>query len=565
MSIFYIVQFIRLNKGMDIKKSVTKITAYFCIFGVVLLSNAPAVSAYEAHVVGVTATIIDTDVNISPDGGDFCNDGKLKVELESDMEGVGIFYTTDGSEPRCGRSAEYSGPFTLLRGATVKAVACFGDKQGQVRAEVFDVSSDYCQTSLKINKVYYYADANHGGRSSDTDSEWVEIYNPTKEDVNLKDWTICNSESCDKLASRNLVIGAQKYAVIAYAESTWKYWNMPEDAVKLNLSSVIGSGLGNTADMLILKDAAGKTVDQMNWGKADKKWNNFDGGVWAQGVAIAQPGTVLGRSTNGHDTDRASDWEAYELPRVNVNYPNGGETWIIGKYYTIEWNADNPNGDDDDLSVDIYYSADSGKTWATVVRNTENDGEYSWRLPLAIKENGSNYFAVSAMARIKVVATDYGRNFMLTAKDMSDEDFCPPIDKSLLTAEELELLSETDTTGMLIVDSKTAQEMEKNSTTKTEGEDKKEGASFTPNDMLNREEDDFAMDDAKENDDDGQAGAGEKESAESGLRTVLLGEAAGEDVSQGIAGAVAAGSGMGAGDELIVPDGDINIEFNLHS
>lgn len=548
---------------MDIKKSVTKITAYFCIFGVVLASNAPAVSAYEAHVVGVTATIIDDEVDISPDGGDYCNDGKLRVELESAMEGAEIFYTTDGSEPQCGRAIGYSGPFTLLRGTTVKAAVCYGGKRGPVRTAAFDVSSEYCETSLKINKVYYYADASHGGKSSDADSEWFEIYNPTKEDMNIKDWSVCNSESCDKLASRDLVIGAKGYALVAYKESTWKYWNVPDDTVKINLPSVIGSGLGNTADMLLIKDASGNIVDQMNWGKADTRWNNYGAGVWTKGVVTAELGTILGRSANGRDTDSASDWEVFELPKVTVEYPNGGETWIVGKYYTIAWTADNSNGGDDGLSVDIYYSADSGKTWATVVKNTENDGKYEWRLPLAIKENGSNYFAVSATARIKVVATDYERNFMLTAKDMSDGDFCPPIDKSLLTQEELDLLGETDTTGMMIVDSKTAQEMEKNSTTKTGNEDGEEDTSTTRNDMLNREEDDFAVD--GESDDDDKAGSGEKELMKSEPVSVLLGDGT-ENVSDGLQDTgLTIGSAFMAEDMLIVPDGDITIEFNLNS
>jgi hypothetical protein len=553
---------------MDVKKSVTKITAYVCILGVVLISNAPVVSAYEAHVMGVTATIIDNDVNISPDGGSFCNDGKLKIEIESDMEDTEIFYTTDGSEPKCGSGQEYSKPFTLLRSATVKAVACYGNKRGPVKTEVFDVSSDYCQKSLKINKVYYYADASHGDGTNDADNEWVEIYNPAKEDANIKGWSICNSESCDKLADRDLVIPAKGYAVVAYKRNTWGYWNIPGDVVKINLSSLIGSGLGNTADMLLIKDAKGNVIDQMNWGKANTMWNNYNDGVWAKGVLIASPGTIIGRITNGYDTDSASDWKIFKAPEVTVNYPNGGETWIIGKYYTIEWTADNPNGDDDDLSVDIYYSADSGKTWATVVKNTENDGEYKWRLPLAVKENGSNYFTVSNTARIKVVATDYGRNFMLTGKDVSDGDFCPPIDKSLLTDEELRLLEETDTTGMLIVDSKTAAEMEKNSTTKPVTGDDKEGAQIEKSDMLNREEDEFAINGEMSSDGDEKNGNKRKDGIKSVTDDVPLGKDLAK-VSNGItddskysAGQV---SGATADDMPIAPDGDIIIEFNLHS
>ena len=552
---------------MNIKQTATRITTYACITGVVLLSNAPAVSAYEAHVMNVTATIIDNRVSIGPDGGNFCNDGKLTVELTPKMEGAKVFYTTNGSEPKCGEGKTYSEPFTLLGSATVKAVACYDGKPGAVASEVFDVSASYCQNSLKINKVYYYADVNHGGVSRDYENEWVEIYNPTKGAVNLKGWSVCNSESCDTLATRDLAIPALGYAVVAYKENTWSYWNIPESVVKINLSSVIGSGLGNTADMVAIKNAAGEVVDQMNWGSANSRWNNYNSQVWGQGVSALAQGKILGRSTNGYDTDRAADWKVYELPSVGVQYPNGGETWIIGKSYTITWNAINPNGSADRLSIDIYYSTDSGKTWASVVKNTDNDGAYEWRLPLAISENGSNYFSSTSQARIKVVATDYGRNFMLTGKDISDRDFCPPIDKSLLTDEELQLLSETDTTGMLIVDSRTAAAMEANSSTQPASDNTKDSTEIKPSSMLNREEDEFALEEQGESD------KNDKDKKETDMQTETITKVQEKPVAvttvTPIVESVAADSMNGnvveSDDMPITPDGDMTIEFNLNS
>lgn len=552
---------------MNIKKIATKITTFFCITGVVLVSNAPAVSAYEAHVMNVTATIIDNGVSISPDGGKFCNDGKLKVELTANMEGAEVFYTTNGSEPKCGVGESYSEPFTLLGNATVKAAACYKGKQGPVAAESFEVSSEYCQTSLKINKVYYYADVNHGGISCDNENEWIEIYNPTKEDVNLKDWSVCNSESCDKLANRDLAIPAKGYAVVAYKENTWSFWNIPENVVKINLSSVIGSGLGNTADMLQIKNAAGEVVDQMNWGAANSRWSNYNTKVWGQGVSANAQGKILGRSTNGYDTDSSVDWKIFDLPSVGVKYPNGGETWIIGKTYTVKWMASNPNGDNADLGIDIYYSTDSGKTWANIVKNTANDGAYEWRLPLFIKDNGAKYFTVSKQSRIKVVATDYGRNFMLTGRDVSDRDFCPPIDKSLLTAEELQVLSETDTTGMMIVDSLTASAMETTDPSESSEDDSTE---IKKSDMLNKEEDEFSIDGQVEtNDDDGkdiepEAKVSDDSSVKDAESTLQVVDSMADAISDSDTAAVQAASAVA--DELpITPDGDMTIEFNLNS
>lgn len=563
---------------MNIKKVATKITTYICIGGVVLVGNAPAVSAYEAHVMNVTATIIDNSVSISPDGGNYCNDGKLTVELTPKMEGAKVFYTTNGSEPKCGESKIYSEPFTLLSSATVEAVACYDGKRGAVASEFFDVGVSYCQNSLKVNKVYYYADVNHGGISNDYENEWVEIYNPTKEAVNLKGWSVCNAESCDILADQDLAIPALGYAVVAYKENTWSYWNIPNNVVKINLSSVIGSGLGNTADMVAIKNAAGAVVDQMNWGAANSRWNNYNAQVWGQGISASAQGKILGRSTNGYDTDSAVDWNIYELPSVGVQYPNGGETWIIGKSYTITWKATNPNGTDDRLGIDIYYSTDSGKTWASVVKNTVNDGAYEWRLPLAISENGLNYFSATSQGRIKVVATDYGRNFMLTGRDISDRDFCPPIDKSLLTEEELKLLSETDTTGMLIVDSKTAAAMEANSATQTPSNSSENTGEIKPSNMLNREEDEFAIKEQGEVDKD------DKDKQKTDMQTEVMTKPQAEQKTVAVEAqvkqapaqvitsevkSIVAGledkNTVASDDMPITPDGDMTIEFNLNS
>jgi hypothetical protein len=48
-------------------------------------------------------------------------------------------------------------------------------------------------------------------------------------------------------------------------------------------------------------------------------------------------------------------------PVVTVNYPNGGETLIIGDNYNITWDANDQDGDD--LTYSLSYSNDSGETW----------------------------------------------------------------------------------------------------------------------------------------------------------------------------------------------------------
>lgn len=117
---------------------------------------------------------------------------------------------------------------------------------------------------------------------------------------------------------------------------------------------------------------------------------------------------------------------------VTVLVPNGGEVWWVGRSYDLNWEASNPNGDDSALKINLYYSNDSGASWGLIVAGTENDGSYLWRVPLFL-ENGT-YWVPSAKARLKVVA--YYESDEMCGWDISDEDFCPPIDYGLITPEE---------------------------------------------------------------------------------------------------------------------------------
>jgi len=303
-----------------------------------------------------------------------------------------------------------------------------------VTAEIQDGIADH----LVINKVYYDVDCGHG---SEIYNEWVEIYNPTDESIDITGWTITDNISSSTIPVSNPV-PAWGYAIITSEHSTWTKWHIPSGVVKITIGASIGNGLDNDADMLMLIDGGGNIVDQMNWGVPDTGWVNYNSDIWNPGAIDVAEGGILSRNPNGYDTDRASDWQEFDLPNVTVVVPNGGEIWSIGATSTIEWLAVNNNGRNSDLSIDIYYSADSGVSWATVVKGIANTGFYNWRVPLYI----GDYSIASSRARIKIAATDYTKNFMITAWDISDNDFCPPIDYDLLTAEELAILEQM---GML--------------------------------------------------------------------------------------------------------------------
>ena len=281
---------------------------------------------------------------------------------------------------------------------------------------------------IVINKVYYDVDKEHG---TEPYNEFIELYNPSRNEINLSNWTIGDNTSQDVIPS-GTIIPAHGYLLITGNSSTFGYWDIPDEVIKIVLSDgEIGNGLANTDDRVILKTPDGVEVDAMSYGTDTYAFN--------PSCPDVDEGHMLGRYPNGFDTDTAADWKDYGLPTVHVDYPNGGETFYVGRSYHIKWTATNPSGSNSDLLIDLYYSADSGATWANIVMSTENDGDYYWRVPLFIGEVGSGYYVPSAKGKIKAVAHNKN-NFMVNDWDMTDKDFCPPIDYSLLTPEEAEYL-----------------------------------------------------------------------------------------------------------------------------
>ena len=120
---------------------------------------------------------------------------------------------------------------------------------------------------------------------------------------------------------------------------------------------------------------------------------------------------------------------------IKVIVPNCGEVWWVGRSHDVTWTSKNLTCSDGFTpNISIWYSGDSGDTWGNIIQNTENDGVYNWRVSLYLLDG---YYVPSDKARVKIVAS-CPEDLRVINWDMSDCDFCPPIDFSLLTPEELE-------------------------------------------------------------------------------------------------------------------------------
>ncbi|NOY35741.1 MAG: hypothetical protein GXP44_02385 [bacterium] len=242
------------------------------------------------------------------------------------------------------------------------------------------VSSAISSWGLRLNKVYYDVAPDRGVEG---DNEWVEIFNQTSVPLDISGWSICDSDSCDVIPASD-PIPAMGYGVITASSTTWGYWYVPSEVVKIILpDGKIGNGLANEGDALFLKRPDGVVIDEMNW--------QSDTNVWDPGVPGVTKGDVLARVPNGYDTDQASDWKELVPPEVDLIYPDEDESysWYWNHNYEIQWTAVNPNGDDADLAIDLYYIKDvngdgeisGGDTKHNIVMGTANDGSEWWKLP----------------------------------------------------------------------------------------------------------------------------------------------------------------------------------------
>lgn len=115
---------------------------------------------------------------------------------------------------------------------------------------------------IVINEVAW------AGTSDDSNDEWIELYNPTSQEVDLSGWFI-EDDVTTKYTIPSGKIAPHGYFLI---EDT-------EDSVKnLTANAVIGLSLANAGDSLVLKDSAGVVVDSAN----------ISGGAWYAGNATSK-------------------------------------------------------------------------------------------------------------------------------------------------------------------------------------------------------------------------------------------------------------------------------------
>jgi hypothetical protein len=163
---------------------------------------------------------------------------------------------------------------------------------------------------LLLSELLY--DAPQSG--TDTDYEWVELYNPTAVSVNLTGWALQDNTAQDAVPS--FILPPGEYLVVAATAAGFAA-NYPGFTGNLvTLEGSIGNGLGNSGDRLTLLAPWGAAVDAMSYGD--------NTGVFDPPCPDVPAGQSLARVPSWQDTDTAADWFPQAVP--NPGAPGIGPT-----------------------------------------------------------------------------------------------------------------------------------------------------------------------------------------------------------------------------------------------
>jgi hypothetical protein len=170
---------------------------------------------------------------------------------------------------------------------------------------------DTTENKIIINEVYY----NVGNRTFESTSnaesegknEWIELYNPGSEAVNIKGYEIQTTIQSFTV-NANVSVPALGYALLSHDANTWHFWSVPtgDKIVTINLGGSPDDWLANSGDTVQLMNTDGNPVDEVTYGS---------GGVNINGLLVGQS---IQRIETAHDTDTPSDWKINPSPNPGI-------------------------------------------------------------------------------------------------------------------------------------------------------------------------------------------------------------------------------------------------------
>lgn len=213
------------------------------------------VATEEGRIAAVEQIATNTVVVIIADGrigNGLANTGDRL--LLQDATGATIDGASWGSDISVTDLPSASAEETLSRASGERAFRITGQSPGRP-AESFDALPDE-PPGLIITEIF----ANAGLGQADATKEWIEVFNPLGEAVDLARWRIADNAGSDLIP--DVTIASGQWLVIAATTNA-----APGEAGRVVIKDGrIGNGLANAGDEVSLLDAASRIVDRVIYG-----------------------------------------------------------------------------------------------------------------------------------------------------------------------------------------------------------------------------------------------------------------------------------------------------------
>ena len=150
----------------------------------------------------------------------------------------------------------------------------------------------------------------------DTGQEWIELYNPTSDSVDLTGWQL-NAASGKYYTLPTFTLASKSFVVIH-----WRTEGTDTASELFTGSQSVSENMGNKSGFVALFKNSSHTkdtiVDYSEYGEAAKTWEStaMAAGIWQTGQFITSPeeGQSIGMKQDGQDQNLVSDWQIFSQP-----------------------------------------------------------------------------------------------------------------------------------------------------------------------------------------------------------------------------------------------------------
>jgi len=214
-----------------------------------------------------------------------------------------------------------------------------------------ELKPGYQFSTIVINEIMF--------TPSGGEPEWIELFNRSSQEINLKGWSVKDASSSSGLINKDVFIKPESYLVITRDTSIYNYHRIiPSAVVQVSLPS-----LNNDADAVVLKDERGVVIDSLfyfnEWGgtngySLERKDVNVPGNLsvnWGTSKDIEQstPGRINSITPKEYDLSLA------EIG-FNPRFPSAGDdVYITAKV------KNNGSSIADNFTIEFYSDKDSNK------------------------------------------------------------------------------------------------------------------------------------------------------------------------------------------------------------